>query len=302
MLFSETRNYYLFIFIFFFSILSPQIYIFKFYITRYISQLSYISLIMIRVSSTFPSNANQRLLKDPLDLLRQDPSSRDFFRLKTKRTCLRERERERVSGNGSDGSSSKETLTSGRNEFTFVEDDKLDLAPRARSIRLREVAWKFSPLGIPGFSLSITKITRDVHRETGPGIPCKCCKRRPGWKFCPPVPISTASRVEITQHTGGIMEYAYLVGFHECLLKFISLVRSQNCGFYLRSFPNFNLPPSVFRSFGFAFENLKIKFLNWLLPRARNYRNIIIVRGCARDFIGVSQCVVIKIEIPRGGY
>lgn len=160
----------LFIYFYFFSMLSPQIYIFKFYITRYTSQLSYISLIMIRVSSTFSSNANQRLLKDPLDLLRQDPSSRDF-QVKNKKdvfTWRREREKERVSGNGSDGSSSKETLTSGRNEFTFVEDDKLDLAPRARSIR--EVAWKFSPLGIPGFSLSITKITRDVHRETGPGI------------------------------------------------------------------------------------------------------------------------------------
>lgn len=87
--------------------------------------------------------------------------------------------------------------------------------------------------------------------RNGPWDPCKCCKRRPGWKFCRPVPISTASRVEITQHTGGIMEYAYLVGFHECLVKFISFVRSQNCGFYLRFFRKFQFTiflPSVFRS------------------------------------------------------
>lgn len=44
-------------------------------------------------------------------------------------------------------SSSKETLTSGRNEFTFVEDDKQDLAPQARSIRGHELLGNFRRLG-----------------------------------------------------------------------------------------------------------------------------------------------------------
>lgn len=187
-----------------------------------------------------------------------------FSDSKQKGRCLydtrekkRKRERQQVSGNGSGGSSSKETLTSWRNEFTFVEDDKLDLVPRTRSIR-REVAWKFSPLGIPGFSLSITKITRDVHRETGPGIRVNVANAGRDGNFPDPSRFQPRHAWKLPD-TGGIMEYAYLAGFHEYLVKFISFVsfpklRILSAGLSQISIYDIFLRISIL---GFAFKNLK---------------------------------------------
>lgn len=65
--------------------------------------------------------------------------------------------------------------------------------------------------------------------------------------------------MEITQHTDGIMEYAYLVGFHECLVKFISFVSIPKLRILSAVLSQISIAkrylPSRFRSSDFAFKN-----------------------------------------------
>ena len=215
-----------------------------------------------------------------------------IFRLKTKRTLFterekkREEEREQVSGNGSGGSSSKETLTSGRNEFTFIGGWQAGSGSQNSSFDTTRGCLEIFATWDSWFLVVDHKDYAWRASRNRPWDPCKCCKRRPGWKFSRPVPISTASRVEITQHTGGIMEYAYLVGFHECLVKFISFVSIPKLRILSAVLSQISIAkrylPSRFRS---SVLHSKIKFLNWLsLFQMKNYRSIIIVSYRARDF------------------